>query len=136
MAIPFFHSFKSKVKKQKPIIPLIWSDLSGFNGKLAVKITNAVSTMWCAYLFAGLALVSLPNAISTSTSAIVSWVAQTFLQLVLLSVIMVGQKVSAKASDRRALQTFNDAEAILKGQSNIHDLIKEIHEYTVKKSKI
>lgn len=70
--------------------------LDTFNKKLASKITGAVSTMWCAYLFMAIALISLPNAIkSHDTIVIVSWVAQTFLQLVLLSIIMVGQDVQS-----------------------------------------
>ena len=44
---------------------------------------------------------------------LVSWVAQTFLQLVLLSVIMVGQNVQAAAADKRAEATFHDASATL-----------------------
>jgi hypothetical protein len=40
-------------------------------------------------------------------------VAQTFLQLVLLSVIMVGQNVQAAAADKRAEATFHDASATL-----------------------
>ena len=39
--------------------------------------------------------------------------AQTFLQLVLLSIIMVGQNVQAAAADKRAEATFNDASATL-----------------------
>ena len=84
-----------------------------FNAFLAVKITGGVGTMWCAYLFAMLALISLPDAIRGGTPTLVSWIAQTFLQLVLLSIIIVGQKVAAEASDKRALDTYNDAEAVL-----------------------
>ena len=102
----------------------------GFNGRLATLITNMVSTMWCAYLFALIALISLPAAIEGGTATIVSWVAQTFLQLVLLSVIMVGQKVAAGASDKQALQTFKDTEALLKIQDEIHRLIKINNELT------
>ncbi len=70
--------------------------IESFNKKLASKITGAVSTMWCAYIFMAIALISLPNAIkSHDTIVIVSWVAQTFLQLVLLSIIMVGQDVQS-----------------------------------------
>ena len=65
----------------------------GFNGRLAVLITKGVGSMWCAYAFAALALISLPDAIHQGTVAVVSWISQTFLQLVLLSVIMVGQQV-------------------------------------------
>jgi hypothetical protein len=73
------------------------------NAWLAVKITKAVGSMWCAYAFALLALVSLPAALQSHNPVIlVSWVSQTFLQLVLLSVIIVGQNVQAVASDARA----------------------------------
>jgi len=101
-----------------------------------------VSTMWCAYIFAMIAFISLPAAINGGTATLVSWVAQTFLQLVLLSVIMVGQKVAAEASDKQALQTFKDTEALLKIQDEVHRLIKinnelteEIHRLVLKNPK-
>jgi hypothetical protein len=96
----------------------------GLNGRVALVITNIVGTMWCAYAFAGIALISLPEAVRGGTATLVAWVAQTFLQLVLLSVIMVGQKVAAAASDKQALQTYNDAEALLKIQDEVHHLIQ------------
>ena len=102
----------------------------GFNGRFAMIITNAVGTMWCAYLFAALALISFPAAVQAGTAALIAWIAQTFLQLVLLSVIMVGQKVSAQASDKQALQTYKDAEAILEIQDEVHRLIKINNELT------
>jgi hypothetical protein len=80
--------------------------------------------MWCAYLFALIALISLPAALQGGAATIVSWIAQTFLQLVLLSVIMVGQKVAARASDKQALQTYKDTESLLKIQDEVHRLIK------------
>lgn len=83
------------------------------NTFVALKITGAVGTMWCAYVFAILAFVSLPEAVRGGTGTLVAWIAQTFLQLVLLSIIIVGQKVDGAASDKRALDTYNDAEAVL-----------------------
>ncbi len=103
---------------------LIADEHIGFNGWLAVQITRLVGSMWCAYAFAAIALISLPAAVSQGTVAIVSWISQTFLQLVLLSVIMVGQQVLAKASDKQALQTFRDAEAVLGLTDEIHKLIR------------
>lgn len=79
-----------------------------FNEWLAVKITGIVGTMWCAYAFAGLALISLPAAIRGGTATLISWIAQTFLQLVLLSIIMVGQNIASKKSDRQLEQTYKD----------------------------
>jgi len=85
-----------------------------FNAWLAVKVTNGVGTMWCAYAFAILAFISLPQAVSShSAVTLVSWISQTFLQLVLLSVIIVGQNVLAAAADKRSEATFNDADAVL-----------------------
>jgi hypothetical protein len=83
------------------------------NAWLAVKITDGVGTMWCAYLFAAVALVGLPPALKPGGEGIIAWIAQTFLQLVLLSIIIVGQNIAAAASDQRSENTYNDAEAIL-----------------------
>ena len=77
-----------------------------FNLWLAEKITTGVATMWCAYVFAGIALISLPKALKSGDSiVIVSWVAQTFLQLVLLSIIMVGQKVQSASVEQKIDET-------------------------------
>ena len=92
-----------------------------FNALLAVKITGAVGTMWCAYLFGVLALVSLPEAIRGGTAPLIAWIAQTFLQLVLLSIIIVGQKVDGAASDKRAIETYKDAEAVLHEATQIQE---------------
>ena len=77
-----------------------------FNLWLAGKITSGVATMWCAYLFAGIAFISLPKALQSGDSiVIVSWIAQTFLQLVLLSIIMVGQKVQSASVEQKIDET-------------------------------
>ena len=80
--------------------------LNNFNQKIATKITSFVSTMWCAYIFAAIALISLPAAIKSGDRiVIVAWVAQTFLQLVLLSIIMVGQDASSKGMKQKIDET-------------------------------
>jgi hypothetical protein len=84
----------------------------GFNGRLALIITGVVGTMWCAYAFAVLALVVLPQATS-SPLLLVQWISQTFIQLVMLSILMVGQNIQGKAADQRSADTYKDAEAIL-----------------------
>ncbi len=97
-------------KKSGP--PKTGEGATGFNGRLAVILTSVVGTMWCAYAFAVLALVALPSAIEQgSVLALVTWVSQTFIQLVMLSVIMVGQAIMSKASDERAEMTYKDADA-------------------------
>ena len=82
------------------------SRIQQFNAAVGVKITNGVSTMWCAYAFAAIALVSLPQTLaSDNLITIVSWLAQTLLQLVLLSIIMVGQDVKAKSTEQKINET-------------------------------
>jgi hypothetical protein len=88
-------------------------EVDGVNAKFAVLITRLVGTMWCAYLFAVIALLGLGPALKPGGEGIIAWIAQTFLQLVLLSVIMVGQNVQSLAADARSANTFKDAETIL-----------------------
>ncbi|MCC6913243.1 MAG: hypothetical protein IT566_06035 [Rhodospirillaceae bacterium] len=119
------HILKSRIKEREMSGPhLIRHEHVGLGGRIAVIITNAVGTMWCAYIFAAIALISLPAAIQGGAAAISSWITGTFLQVVLLSVIMLGQKVAAEASDKQALQTYKDAEALLKIQDEMRRLIE------------
>ena len=79
---PHIEARKRKAPKQEPAsAPGL---LGRFNAFLAVKITDGVGTMWCAYAFAAIAFVSLPEAIKGGKAPLVAWIAQTFLQLVLL----------------------------------------------------
>lgn len=90
------------------------------NAKVGLKITLVVGTMWCAYLFTLLALISAPTAFRSGNSLIiVAWIAQTFLQLVLLPIIIVGQNVQAAAADARSQATYDDAAAILEEAKQI-----------------
>ena len=105
-------------------------EVEGVNAKIAVLITSLVGTMWCAYLFTAIALIGLPTALKPGGEGIVSWIAQTFLQLVLLSIIMVGQRVAAAASDKQAYQTYKDAEALLEISNDMQKLLKANTELT------
>ena len=87
--------------------------INRFNSWLAVKITAGVGSMWCAYVFAIIALVGLPAALKPGGEGIIAWIAQTFLQLVLLSIIIVGTNIQSAAADKRAQDTYADAEAVL-----------------------
>ena len=110
---PHIENRKHKPPKKPRILSHGPAVLARFNTWLGVGITNTVGTMWCAYGFALIAFISLPEAIRAGTGPTISWIAQTFLQLVLLSIIMVGQKVEGHASETRAIDTYQDAEALL-----------------------
>ena len=88
-----------------------------------MKITNIVGTMWTAYIFAALALVSLPAASTHDTVVIVSWIAQTFLQLVLLSIIMVGQGISSEQTEQVIRETHD---AVISELAELRTIVTEL----------
>jgi hypothetical protein len=120
-----------------------------FNKGVALALTEYVGTMTCFWVFCVLALCSLPAVLSgfhvfhsffpavlikASIIALVAWVAQTFLQLVLLPSLMVGQNLQNDAADVRAAKTFEDVEKIidaldLKLDGGITDLRNDLHAY-------
>ncbi|MEY4451522.1 MAG: hypothetical protein RLZZ380_643 [Actinomycetota bacterium] len=90
------------------------------NDRIGLGITKRVGSMWAAYAFGLLTLVSLPAAIASgSPIIIVAWIAQTFLQLVLLPIIIVGQNLQAHETEKRAIATYDDAGAILEEAKQI-----------------
>src|SRR5690242_12448640 len=75
-----------------------------FNTWLAVNVTRSIGTMWAAYIFTLIAIggavaVLTESAFWVSVSVLIS---QTFLQLVLLPIIIVGQNVISASQDARA----------------------------------
>jgi len=120
MHVHFEHRTHPRIAARSKVgPPTTASEHIGINGKVALALTTAVGTMWCAYAFALLALVALPDALGGGLLPFVQWVSQTFIQLVMLSVIMVGQNVLGRASDKRAAMTYDDAEA------TFHTLVDE-----------
>jgi hypothetical protein len=98
-----------------------------FNDWLAVKITKAVGSMWCAYIFTALALISLPSAIASgNVITIVSWVAQTFLQLVLLSVILKGQNLQGERVEQVILRIDKNTDKIERYTEKISQMVNLI----------
>jgi hypothetical protein len=127
MAITFEHVPHPHIAARKKSGPPKTTDEHvGVNGKIALTLTTVVGTMWCAYAFAVLALVALPSALQDgSLLAIIQWISQTFIQLVMLSVIMVGQNILGKASDKRAQMTYDDADATFHDAEEIQAHLKE-----------
>ena len=116
-----------------------------FNSWLAVHITRAVGTMWAAYLFVLIALVSFPEALKAflrgDTVVGIAWLSQSFLQLILLPIIIVGQNVISASQDARAeadhitlttlhsinvqqLKMLEQQQSMLKQQREILDLLE------------
>jgi hypothetical protein len=92
--------------------------IRAINEAIAVRVTTGVATMWCAYIFAFIALLGLPQAIHDTVEGggllpMVTWTSQALLQLVLLSVIMVGQAKLNAASEARAAEDHASITEIL-----------------------
>jgi len=124
MAAPADH--KPRLITSKTVGPQVHGSgpIGQFNARLAVRITKGVGTMWAAYVFALISFVSLPAALAAfgrgDTLSGITWLSQSFLQLVLLPIIIVGQNVSAAAQDARA-EADHETLTALHG-INIHQL--------------
>jgi len=91
----------------------------GFNTHVAVLLTKSVGTMWTAYAFTVLAFIGLfaiLNLLPPILILLVAFISQTFLQLVLLPVIMVGQNVLGRKTELQADEQFNTT------MSTYHDM--------------
>src|SRR5579883_520077 len=96
----------------------------GINTKIAITLTNSVGTMWTAYIFAIIAVIGLFGILqlfNPIVALLVAWVSQTFIQLTLLPVIMVGQNVLGRKAElqadeqfRTTMSTYHDIEEIMK----------------------
>jgi uncharacterized membrane protein len=113
------HPHTEKRKLQPP--PKVSDQHVGFNGRLGAAITRSVGTMWAFYLaaitmatwmvLAGFAWGPL-HQVDPYPFAFLLFLGN-IVQLLLMFVIMVGQQVLGAASDKRAVVTYQDAEAIL-----------------------
>lgn len=111
---------------------------AGFNTRLAVGLTQQVGTMWTAYMFAVLAIIGLfaiLGLLSPIVALLVAWVSQTFIQLVLLPIIMVGQNVLGRKAELQSeeqynttINTYHDIEQIMEHLSaQDAELLKQSH---------
>jgi len=104
-------------------------EVSGINTKIAVALTRAVGTMPTAYIFAILAILGFPGTGATPTMY-VQWVSQTFIQLVMLPVLAVGQQVLGRHQEIMAEQQFKTTE------NTYHDIEQIIQHLSMQDSKI
>lgn len=125
MAINFVHRPHPRIAARRETgPPTTVAEHVGLNGKIALVLTTVVGTMWCAYAFALLALAVLPQAIGGGLLTLVQWVSQTFIQLVMLSVIMVGQNILGRAADKRSAMTYQDADATFHEAEQIQEHLR------------
>ena len=96
----------------------------GLNASIAILLTKSVATMWCAYVFAALALAGLPGLFGTQVAQWVQWTSQTFIQLTMLSVIMVGQGLLGQHQEMVSEET---AATTQKNYHQLGQLVKHLN---------
>ena len=102
---PFLHKPRNVNEQHKGEL-----EASGFNTRIAVGLTKSVGTMWTAYSFAVLAIVGLLAIIGLLPPLVVvlvAWLSQTFLQLVFLPILSVGQNVLGRHAELMADEEFH-----------------------------
>jgi uncharacterized membrane protein len=94
------------------------ADTLGFNARLAARITGGIGSMWTVY--GCVAVTTVWMALGSRSLLGFDPYPYPFLlflgnvvQLLLMFIIMLGQQVIGRGADKRALQTYLDAEAIL-----------------------
>ncbi len=111
--------------------PMVADEHVGFNGMLAALITKCFGSMWAFYFLVVWMLAWMFFATVGFSIFKFDQYPFTFLlflsnlvQLWALPVLAVGQQVLSRASDKRALQTYQDAEILLELTDQIHALVK------------
>lgn len=103
----------------------------GFNGWLAAGITRGFGSMWAFYvlvfwMLAWMLLASIGFSLFRFDRYPFTFLLflSNLVQLWALPVLAVGQQVLSRASDKQALQTYQDAEAVLEVTDQIHGLVQ------------
>ena len=98
----------------------------GINTAIAIGLTKHVGSMWTAYTFVVLAIIGLLailGLLNPIVALLVAWASQTFIQLVLLPVIMVGQNVLGRKAELQAEEQFNTT---IKTYHDIEQIIQHL----------
>jgi uncharacterized membrane protein len=124
-------------ERAKAGVPLTKNEQVGFNGRLAVFITNKFGSMWAFYIlviwmFGWMTLATLGVGLFRNDPYPFTFLLflSNLVQLFALPILAVGQQVLSRASDKQAEQTYKDAEAILRLQDEVHHLVKLNNEMT------
>lgn len=113
------------IRREPP--PKLSDEHVGFNGRLAAWVTKFVGSMWVVYFVVAFTLVWMALATWGPLHPVDPYPFPFLLfmgnvvQLMLVFIILVGQGVLGAAAERRALQTYVDAEAILHEMERLHD---------------
>jgi len=116
---------------RRKLAPQAADEQIGFNGRLAATMTKRVGSMWVVYftiifVFGWMALATFGPLHKADPYPFPFLLFMgNVVQLLLVFVILVGQGVLGRTADRRAKQTYEDAESILGEVTRLHDHLAE-----------
>ena len=122
----FTHSPHPHIPKNVNELHKLEHEASDFNNKIAVILTKRVGSMYTAYSFSVLAIVGLLaifGILPPIVTVLVVWFSQTFLQLVFLPILSVGQNVLGRKSEIQADEAFNTTQ---KSYHEIEEIIQHL----------
>jgi hypothetical protein len=124
MATTHLYHYKKHWYFPRSSVTLHKQERTSLNDRIALWLTKNIGTMVCAYLFAALAICGFPGFHAT-TQQYVQWLSQTFIQLTMLSVIMVGQRVMGRAQELQAEETYKASLRICHDNAEILQHMRE-----------
>ncbi len=111
--------------------PKLKEEHIGVNGQIAAWMTKRVGSMWVVYFtiaftlgWVGLATFGPLHKADPYPFPFLLFLGNV-IQLLLVFVILVGQQVLGRAADKRATQTYVDAETILQEVNGLHDHLEK-----------
>ena len=95
------------------------------NEYVAVKVSNSMSTMWCAYIFFIISAIPLYlQGLPTDPVAAIQYLSGAIIQLVSLPIIMVSAKILGKSAESRSQK---DHVMIQKSFKELHEIHLDLH---------
>lgn len=103
--------------------------INGFNERVAIKLSGWVSTMWMAYAFAMLAVITIWaviggfGAVSPQVAAVGEAISQTFIQLVFLPILALVSRVQSRQGEIQADEQYHTS---LRNQHDIGQVARHM----------
>jgi uncharacterized membrane protein len=122
----FSHTPHPHVEKRKQIKPTKTADEFGPNDRIAAWITTRLGSMYVVYFAVSFTLLWMAvgtwgplHRVDPYPFAFLLFMGNV-IQLMLVFIILLGQQVLGRAADKRSMQTYLDAEAILHEVDQLH----------------
>ncbi len=108
---------------------------SKVNEAIAIVLNAKIGNMLCAYAFcliAAIGLLAILGILPAIVALLVAWASQSFIQLVMLPVIMVSQNVLGKQQEMQSAETARQVSQILADMEELQAALGRIEQAQAK----